>query len=130
MTEKTIKFKRGENIQLSRHFHLKEFECKCGKCKETIVSAEHLRLLQELREHFDSPVLISSAYRCPAHNIAVGGVTSSQHPKGLATDITVAGVSVKEVWEYCDKIFDGLGKYKNFNHIDSRGEKARWTGSY
>lgn len=39
----------------------------------------------------DRPVLISSGYRSPAVNAAVGGASSSAHTKGLAADFTCPG---------------------------------------
>lgn len=45
------------------------------------------QFLEPLREHFGIPVIISSGYRCPALNRAVGGVSNSQHLTGEAADI-------------------------------------------
>jgi uncharacterized protein YcbK (DUF882 family) len=119
------KFKRGENVKLSANFHLSEYECKCSKCQETLVDLEHVARLQQLREDLGSPITITSAYRCPEHNAAVGGSSRSQHKEGTATDIVVSGMSPDEVADACEH-FDGLGRYDTFTHIDSRGAKARW----
>jgi len=40
---------------------------------------------------------INSAYRSPAVNQAVGGSSTSQHPNGLAADITPVGLSNKDL---------------------------------
>jgi uncharacterized protein YcbK (DUF882 family) len=48
--------------------------------------------LYALRNYIKKPVIINSAYRCPAHNAAVGGNNNSQHLKGAAVDITIAGL--------------------------------------
>ena len=45
---------------------------------------------------------INSAYRTPAHNKAVGGATGSQHVKGTAADIVVAGAAPLEVAQYAE----------------------------
>jgi hypothetical protein len=119
------KFKRGEDKKLSANFHLSEFECKCGKCLETLVDLDHVAKLQQLRHDLGSSIRITSAYRCPDHNSAVGGAKNSQHKKGTATDIQVRGMDPDEVADACEK-FDGLGRYDTFTHIDSRGSKARW----
>lgn len=119
------KYKRGEKIKLSANFHLKEWECKCGKCSETLVDLDHVAKLQQLREDLNTPITITSAYRCPDHNAAVGGASKSQHKEGTATDIVVSGMHPDEVADACEK-FDGLGRYDTFTHIDSRGSKARW----
>jgi zinc D-Ala-D-Ala carboxypeptidase len=45
-------------------------------------------LLEKLRElNGNSPLFISSGYRCPRLNRAVGGVSNSQHLEGQAADI-------------------------------------------
>lgn len=52
-----------------------------------------LEVLEPIRMHFDRPVRVSSGYRSPALNAAIGGAASSQHCRGEAADITVPGVS-------------------------------------
>ena len=44
-------------------------------------------VLEPLREQVNEPVLISSGYRCPQLNRAVGGSPTSQHMTGEACDI-------------------------------------------
>ena len=44
-------------------------------------------ILDPLREKFGAPIIVTSGYRCPALNRAVGGATNSQHTKGEAADI-------------------------------------------
>ena len=43
--------------------------------------------LDGIREKYGKPIFISSGYRCPLLNQAVGGVANSQHLKGLAADL-------------------------------------------
>ena len=122
-----IEFDRDERIQITRNFSTIEFQCKCGKCKKQYISRSHVEKLQELRDYFGQPVYPTSGYRCPAHNKAEGGKKKSQHPKGVATDITVLHVIPERVAEYAESRFNGLGRYKDFTHLDSRkGHKARW----
>lgn len=50
------------------------------------------QLLEQVRALLGgSPILISSGYRSPALNRAVGGATNSAHGQGLAADFTCAG---------------------------------------
>jgi len=119
------KFKKGEDVRLSKSFHLREWECSCSDCKETLVSLDHVKKLQKLRDDLGSPITITSAYRCEKHNKAIGGSTHSQHKLGTATDIQVKGMEPTAVQDACEH-FDGLGRYDTFTHIDSRGSKARW----
>jgi hypothetical protein len=46
--------------------------------------------LDNIREKVGKPILISSGFRCPVLNKAVGGVSNSQHQKGLAADLICA----------------------------------------
>ncbi len=54
-----------------------------------------------MRAHFGLPVTISSWYRCPALNKAIGGVDKpgkiSQHVLGEAVDFEIPGVPNAEV---------------------------------
>ena len=118
-------FKRGDKTKLSANFQAREFDCKCGKCSETSINLDHVAKLQKLRDDLGATITINSAYRCPAHNAAVGGEKNSMHMKGHATDIVVEGMKPDEVADSCEQ-FDGLGRYDSFTHIDSRGFKTRW----
>ena len=44
-------------------------------------------VLDSLREKWGAPIIVTSGYRCPALNRAVGGASGSQHMKGEAADI-------------------------------------------
>ena len=44
-------------------------------------------VLDPLREAWQQPIIVTSGYRCPRLNTAVGGVTRSQHCLGQAADI-------------------------------------------
>lgn len=46
---------------------------------------EHV--LDPLRAAWGAPIIVTSGYRCPALNRAVGGASSSQHTIGEAADI-------------------------------------------
>lgn len=45
--------------------------------------------LEVLREYIARPIFITSGFRCPELNAAVGGVPGSAHVRGLAADFTV-----------------------------------------
>ncbi len=47
-------------------------------------------VLDPLRERYGYPIMVSSGYRCPRLNKAVGGAETSQHVKGEAADIYVS----------------------------------------
>ena len=83
---------------LTKHFTLEEFtRSSTAKARgidntvplQFIPSLRNLceKVLEPLRERVKEPVIISSGYRCPALNRAVGGSNTSQHMKGEACDI-------------------------------------------
>lgn len=45
-------------------------------------------LLDPLRQAWGRPLSVTSGYRCPALNAAVGGAKNSHHLRGMAADIT------------------------------------------
>lgn len=45
-------------------------------------------VLDPLRKAYGRPIMVTSGYRSPRLNAAVGGVKTSQHQKGQAADIT------------------------------------------
>ena len=45
------------------------------------------KVLDPLREAYGKPIIVTSGYRCPALNKAVGGSATSDHMKGCAADI-------------------------------------------
>lgn len=116
------------NKKLSTNFRVKEFACTDGS-DPIFISTELIEILQKVRTHFGKPVTITSAYRTPTRNKAVGGTTYSQHLYGCAADIKVKGVTPKVVANYLEKILPncgGIGLYSTFVHIDVRPTKARW----
>jgi zinc D-Ala-D-Ala carboxypeptidase len=89
-------------MKLSKNFSLAEFEKSQTATRRGLDNSmpkEHLdnasalceNVLQKVRDHF-GPVNINSGYRGDELNKAVGGSSRSQHCKGQAADIEVAGV--------------------------------------
>ena len=121
------------------YFKEVEFKCKCGKCElpSNVPSDELIDILCEIRNHFDKPLIINSAYRCSEHNAKVGGAKHSQHTVGSAVDFTIKGIPTEEVYKYVIQVYGerplGIAVkrnkedvFKGFVHLDTRGKKARW----
>lgn len=91
-----------------------------------------LWVLDQFREQYGKPVRITSCYRSEPYNVAVGGARWSQHKVNRACDIQVSGMSPTRVFNALKKMRDGgsfrggIGKYKTFVHIDTRGNNATW----
>ena len=49
------------------------------------------KVLDPIREDWGSPIIVSSGYRCPELNKAVGGVKTSGHLYGYCADLQVKG---------------------------------------
>ena len=109
--------------------HFKDVEFACKHCGEYKTNNELLAVLELVRNHFGSPVIITSGYRCPTHNKNVGGAPKSKHVEGIAADIKVKGFKPEEVHHFLTSTFPnsyGIGLYNNWVHIDVRKTKARW----
>lgn len=86
-----------------KHFELDEF-IKSEQAKKrgidntpTFEIIDHLeelitKILEPLREAYGKPLTVSSGFRCPKLNQAVGGVATSAHKTGYAADIQVKNV--------------------------------------
>jgi hypothetical protein len=80
----------------------------------TIEHMENLKLIAEnifqpLRDKFGVPIGVSSGYRSPDLNKAIGGSITSQHCKGQALDIDAdmfGGVTNKEIFDYIKDSLD------------------------
>lgn len=87
-----------------KYFIPEEFACHCdGRYCDGFpapISRNLLLILETIREHFDSPVTISSGVRCQTHNANVGGVYNSRHLQGKAADFCVRGKSAATVLSY------------------------------
>lgn len=118
------------NKKLSANFRVREFACTDGS-DPIFIDTDLVKILQKIRNHFGKAVTITSAYRTPGKNKAVGGTTYSQHLYGTAADIKVKGVTPKKVAAYAETLLKnkgGIGIYKTFTHIDVRAVKSRWNG--
>lgn len=117
------------------NFRVSEFSCHGKGCCSTVkIDPKLADYVQKIRDHFGQPVTISSGYRCPTHNKAVGGASKSRHVEGMAADIVVKGVAPAEVAKYAESIgIKGIGLYETpkdgyFIHIDTRTVKSFWYG--
>lgn len=122
-------YKKGVRTQITKNFWSTEFDSKGGYEDEkwTLIDVDHVKMLQKLRDKLGASCKITSGYRSPTHNAAVGGSSRSRHKVGDATDVQFKGVSPDDVADAAEELgFDGIGRYNTFTHVDSRGSKARW----
>lgn len=80
-------------------------------------------VLQPLRDALEATVIIDSGYRCKELNELVGGVETSQHPKGEAADTRSPFFSPLEVARKAVELelpFDQLILYPTFVHFSHK----------
>ena len=85
-------------------------------------------MLQKLRDALGQPMLVTSAYRSPAHNRSVGGARASKHMEATAFDIRMDNFD-PHTFEAAARAagFLGFGYYprSGFMHIDT-GPARSW----
>ena len=75
--------------------------------------------LDPIREIYGKPIIVTSGYRCPELNSAVGGVKNSQHMKGEAADLVPSsGGNLKDLYR-------AILKFGNYDQLIF--EKNTWA---
>lgn len=126
---------------VTAHFLRSELACSCGCAVperhrgslETLASQ-----LERIRAELGAPLLITSGYRCPDRNHAVGGAPLSQHMLGKAADLLVPRMEgtalasvIMALMGRGEILLGGVGTYADIGrssicHYDIRGKGARW----
>ena len=93
------------------------------------------RVLDELRERLEVPIVMTSVYRSPAYNAAIGGATASLHMRFNAIDFVVRNHMSPDTWAAAVREMrsagmfkGGIGTYAGFVHVDTRGINVDWPG--
>ncbi len=106
-----------------KHFRAEEFVCK--HCKEVYIDSFLVEVVEQIRRELGRPVVITSAYRCPEYNAAIGGVKNSAHTRGYALDIKC--FTSKGRAELVSLLFDlgvdRVGIAQSFVHFDVDPDK-------
>ena len=114
-------------------FDLKEFACPC--CGVNKIDPTLVYHLDELRACLRMPIIVTSGYRCHAHNASIGGVVDSYHIMGKAVDFRfdkaitprIRYNVLREIM--CNNFFKGIGIYNGFFHLDCRCSNTCWIDS-
>jgi len=129
------------NAHLTPHVQLGEFALYKENRRfdyqfQVDTAAELAAFLERVRVNFgNKPIVITSGYRPPSINRAVGGASSSEHlysnPGVGAVDFYIEGADINAVQSWCDKNWPyslGYGAPKGFVHLGIRGgrTKLRW----
>ena len=119
---------------MSKNFSRSEFACKGTNCcgHSAPVHPELISALQDLRDHLNLPLSITSGFRCNRHNEFVGGAAQSFHTLGMAADVACPdGLTAEDLAQAAETIpafqQGGIGIYSSWVHLDVRTTgKARW----
>jgi uncharacterized protein YcbK (DUF882 family) len=114
---------------MTKNYSRAEFACKCG-CGFAAINPVLVDALQKLRDAMGRPVRVMSGCRCAAHNKLVGGAPWSVHLAGNAADVSVVGMTAREIYRAAAGIvvFHGIGvdDEREFVHLDVREHFAHW----
>lgn len=127
------------SVRLSPHFSLAEMlvsqtaarrgiDNTPGDAEIAALRSLCVEVLEPVRKHFARPVIVSSGYRSPALNRAIGGSPTSQHSKGEAADFTVPGVGVLDLaqWMHRNLNYDQLiYEFGSWVHVSYRVGRLR-----
>lgn len=69
--------------------HFGAAELGCRHCGRIFMDPGFMRRLEDLRADHGRAMPVTSGYRCPAHDAAIGG--RGAHPTGHAVDVRVSG---------------------------------------
>ena len=83
-----------------------------------------VNVLEPLRQHFDRPIYVSSGYRSPAVNRAVGGSSTSHHLTGCAADIRFN--RSEKTYNDAD-IFDYIYRHLPYTELIAEGIPSGWV---
>jgi hypothetical protein len=65
-------------------------------------------VLDPARKAYGKPISVNSGYRCPKHNLKVGGAVGSQHMRGEAADVRPVQGSQDSQARMSDKVEAGF----------------------
>ena len=127
-----------DNTQLSPHFNVQEFRCKCSQHHEILVAEELVDKLEKLYTKLNcSKIIVTSGMRCPSYDISIGGNGGGQHPLGKAADVVCynqAGERISSKLVCCtaqDLDFGGIANIDTSytaTHLDVRTSNI-WYGN-
>lgn len=83
-----------------------------------------ISMLDKIREKYGKPIKVSSGFRSPALNKAVGGASNSQHLTGMAADLVPANG-----FGSVDEIFNAARAVGGYDQliIEENSKGSRWV---
>ena len=134
---KVTTFSANDKTQISKHFNVQEFKCKCGKQHNILINLYLVYMLEKIMDTMKcSMTIINSGYRCPDYDKKIGGFVG-QHGVGNAVDAVFYDQKKKVIDTRlisCVAQDLGLGGIANINktytaiHLDARTSNI-WKGN-
>lgn len=110
------------------HFSADELACKCHyeDCDRHGMDISFMRTIVSMRDSLGFPFIVSSAYRCPKHNVDCSTTgPAGPHTTGKAIDILINGTQARLLLdEAVARGFEGIGvkqagdRSRRFIHLD------------
>lgn len=122
---------------ITKHFTQAEYTVnQTGACTINADAYEHAQLLEKMRAWYGQPIRVTSWYRTPEYNKKCGGVSSSNHLRGTATDVFITFDTDDEFIKFAKKwkqictqagTVGEIGRYKTFTHL---GSHIKYSGTF
>jgi len=110
------------------YFMEHEFKCRCG-CGRSEMRVDFMDMLLAARKLSNRIFVVTSGFRCPAHNKSAGGTDRSDHLTGHGVDIEVG--SGRNRWLFEDALikvgFIRIGHGREFIHAGNRPGNPVWV---
>ena len=106
-----------------KYFKPSEFACRCGDCDSdgSEMNFEFMRKLDQLRERYGLPLIITSGYRCPAYNARISSTgEDGPHTTGHAADVSMNGERAFHLVQQCS-----LGGWMSGIGINQKGAHSK-----
>ena len=114
---------------LSEHSSKAEFACHCSG--ELVIDPALISALERLRALAGKPIKVHAGYRCAVHKQQVGGVTDSEHTRGIPADIDIPGRTLQQIYELALQVpaffAGGIGVYAADFCLCTCEPTARWA---
>lgn len=113
---KHFKFSEFTKSDTANRYHINNTITEWDVRDNIVALVENV--LEPLREAWGGPLFINSGYRCKELNEKVGGVETSLHCTGQASDVGVTDpYALAKLVKKMGLDFDQLGLYPSFCHI-------------
>ena len=126
-------------MKYRKFFPVYETECHCG-CQHDEISELFMNKMYTIRKTLDFPLIVTSGYRCPDHNLSVSGKSTGPHTTGHAIDIQIHGG--RAVYLIKEALLEGMrgigvkqtgplkGRFIHLDDLDTAGFRRPWLWSY